>query len=316
MRASLVASLLIVAGCTQDSDEPVAPPPTVAPQVTDGAPLSTKSADGIPLRYRVYGREADPAQPVLLFIHGWSADSSYWDAQIYPLKDRYTVVTLDLAGHGESGITRRRWTMDAYADDVVAVAERVPDRPLVLIGQSMGGAVALQAARRMPERVIAIIGADAFQNLANPPAPADALERRLEPFRRDFPTAMRDYVAGTLFQPDAKPELVRRIADDMASAPPGVALGSIIAMNEMNFSAALADVDVPLVAINSDIGPTDVDRIRIHAPTFRLKLMSGVGHFVMIEDAGRFNQLLEETLLEVSASRRSATAARPAADSP
>ncbi len=300
--ALIAASVIVAAGCGRD-EESAAPIVPVETPPTDGAPLTTPSADGIALRYRIYGRQSDPARPLLMFIHGWSTDSSYWDAQIYPLKEHYTVVTLDLAGHGESGITRRRWTMDAYADDVVAVADKVPERRVVLIGHSLGAAVALQAARRMQDRVIGIVGADAFQNLANPPAAPEMLERRLEPFRRDFPTAMRDYVAGTLFRPDASPELVRRIADDMSSAPPGVAVGSIIAMNEMNFSAALADVDVPLIAINSDIGPTDEQRIRIHAPTFRLKLMPGVGHFVMIEDPAHFNTLLEQALRELEAPR-------------
>jgi len=304
MRAGIVLTLALVTGCTQGGDKaapaPIAPPPPP----TDGMPLAVASGDGVPLRYRVYGSAADPREPVLIFIHGWSGDSSYWDGQIYSFKQRYKVVTLDLAGHGESGITRRYWTMDAYADDVVAVAQRIPQKRLILVGHSMGGAVALQAARRMQDRVIGIVGADAFQNLANPPTASSILELRLAPFRADFPTAMRDYVARTLFRSSSNPELVRRIADDMASAPPGVAVGSIIAMNDMNYSAALADIAVPIVAINSDMGPTDVDRIRIHAPTFRLKLMPGVGHFVMIEDPARFNSLLEETIQELKSGGR------------
>lgn len=257
--------------------------------------MTVRSADGIALRYRVYGSGV----PLLIFIHGWSGDSTYWDAQIDHFKSRYTVVTLELAGHGDSGTARRIWSMDAYGDDVVAVAERVPGKPIVLIGHSMGGPVALQAARRMQERVIGIVGADTFQNLANPPPPAGAIEQRLARFRADFPTAMRDYVARSLFTPQSDPELVRRIADDMATAPPAIAMGSILAMNEMNYSAALADIGVPIVAINSDRGPTDAERIRVHAPTFRLKIMPGVGHFVMIEDPRRFNALLDETLQEI-----------------
>ncbi|NJO12701.1 MAG: alpha/beta hydrolase [Gammaproteobacteria bacterium] len=263
------------------------------------------SADGVPIRYRIYSDTAEAAQrPALIFIHGWGADSTYWDAQIDYFAKRHKVVTLDLAGHGDSGILRKRWTMDAFGDDVFAVAQRLPDQQLVLIGHSMGGAVALQAARRLGERVIGIIGADAFQNMANPPAPAQALQRRLEPFRSDFQTAMRDYVARNFFRSSADPELVRRIAEDLASAQPGVVLGSIIAMNEMNYAAAVADVEVPLVAINSDIGPTDAERIRIHAPTFRLKIMRGIGHFVMIEDPLRFNALLDETLGELTGEQR------------
>jgi pimeloyl-ACP methyl ester carboxylesterase len=295
----LAAAFVIAAGCSQKDERKPSPGAPTA-QSADGVPMAVRSADGVAIRYRVYGTGV----PALIFIHGWASDSTYWDEQIDHFKTRYTVVTLDLAGHGESGTARRTWSMDAYGDDVVTVAERVPGKPLVLIGHSMGGPVALQAARRMQERVIGIVGVDTFQNLANPPAPADALEQRLAQFRADFPSAMRDYVARSLFRPESNPELVRRIADDMASAPPAIAIGSIIGMNDMNYSAAVADIAVPIVAINSDRGPTDAERIRIHAPTFRLKVMPGVGHFLMIEDPARFNALLDETLQEIPKRRR------------
>ena len=85
----------------------------------------------------------------------------------------------------------------------------------------------------------------------------------------------------------------------MASQPPGIAIGSLIGMSNMSYSAALGDISVPIVAINSDRLPTVVERIRLHAPTFRLKLMPGVGHFLMIEDPARFNALLEQTVREL-----------------
>jgi len=299
MKRIVMCLALLAAGCSQN--EPPAPTVAATPAApkNTGVPSSVIAADGVPIRYRVYGA----GEPVLIFIHGWGCDSTYWDSQIDYFKKRYTVVTLDLAGHGESGIVRKRWTMDAYGDDVVAVASQVPGDKVVLIGHSMGGPVALQAARSMRNRVIAIVGVETFQSIANPPVAAEDLQRRLEPFRNDFQTAIRDYVTRIYFRSTANPDLVRRIADDMATASPGVVLGSIQAMNDMNYSAAVADVEVPLVAINSDLGTTDVDRIRIHAPTFQLKVMRGVGHFVMIEDPTRFNGLLEETLEQVSGAK-------------
>jgi pimeloyl-ACP methyl ester carboxylesterase len=287
--------LALVTACGRGGDIEPAPAPPPKPRSSDGALQRVASADGVSLGYRVYG-SGDPA---LLFIHGWAADHTYWDAQIDAFKARYTVVTLDLAGHGESGLERRRWTMDAYAEDIIAIARGIPARHLVLIGHSMGGAVALQAARQLDERVIGVIGADTFQNIANPPVPPEMLERRLEPFRRDFPTAMRDYAQRSFFTPRSNPVLVSRIAESMANASPAVALGSIHGVNDMNFSAALADIAVPIVAINSDLVPTDEQRIRIHAPTFRLKVIPGVGHFVMVEDPARFNAVLEQTLQEL-----------------
>ena len=70
-------------------------------------------------------------------------------------------------------------------------------------------------------------------------------------------------------------------------------------MHNLTDAAALGDISVPIIAINSDRLPTDLDRIRLHAPTFRVKLMPGTGHFLMIEEASRFNALLDATVQEL-----------------
>ncbi|HZF26962.1 MAG TPA: alpha/beta hydrolase [Steroidobacteraceae bacterium] len=289
----LLAAVLPLGACSKRAPEP--PKPVDTATTSAGGERAVPSEDGVAISYRVLGK----GEPALIFIHGWCADSTYWDAQLDAFSRRYTVVTLDLAGHGDSGTARAEWTMDAFGDDVVSVAKQIPNRQLVLVGHSMGGPVALEAARRLKGRVIGIVGVDTFGNIGLPQATRQDLDSRLEPFRHDFPTAMRDYATHRLFTPRSDPELVRRIADDMASEPAGIAIGALIGLNTMNFSAALGDISVPIVAINSDRFPTDVDRIRLHAPTFRVKVMPGVGNFLMIEDPTRFNALLGQTVQEL-----------------
>jgi pimeloyl-ACP methyl ester carboxylesterase len=293
-RLALVAAILCLAACSRDGAKQPAAAPEVAP-VQEGTPLMIASEDGVPIRYRIYGN----GEPALIFIHCWSCDSSYWDQQFDALKTRYTLVTLDLAGHGESGTARGDWSIPAFGADVAAVASRVLNDQLVLVGHSMGGPVALEAARRLRGRVIGIIGVDTFTNIGLPPLSERELELRLEPYRRDFAATTRENVTQRFFKPTSDPNLVRRIADDMASEPPGIGVGAMIGMNNMNYAAALGDINVPIVAINSDRLPTDVERIRLHAPTFRVKLMPGAGHFLMIEEASRFNALLDATVQEL-----------------
>jgi pimeloyl-ACP methyl ester carboxylesterase len=290
---AMVAALVLLPACTRKAPEST-PAPVESPGAGNGQ-RTVASEDGVPIRYRVLGS----GEPALIFIHGWSADSTYWDAQLEPFSRHYTVVTLDLAGHGDSGTTRAEWTMDAFGDDVASVARQIPNRRLVLVGHSMGGPVALEAARRLKGRVIGIVGVDTFGNIGLPQPTDRELEARLKPMQRDFATSTRDYVTRQLFTPRSDPELVRRIADDMASEPPGIAIGAFLGISKMNYSAALGDISVPIIAINSDRLPTDEERIRLHAPTFHLKVMPGVGHFLMLEDPTRFNALLEQTLQEL-----------------
>lgn len=298
--ATLLAllALLHLAACTKKDDDQAQSKQAESRNV-EGAPLTIASEDGVPIHYRVYGQ----GEPALILIHGWAGDSSYWDQQLEFFRKRYTVVTLDLAGHGESGTARGDWSIAAFGADVAAVANRIPNLQLVLVGHSMGGPVALEATRRLKKRVIGIVGVDTFNNIGLPQLTPRELEQRLEPYRRDFATTTRDNVMQRFFKPTSDPNLIRRIADDMASEPPGIGIGAMIGMNYMNYSSALGDINVPLVAINSDRLPTDVDRIRLHASTFRVKIMPGTGHFLMIEEAPRFNQLLEETIQELLRTR-------------
>jgi pimeloyl-ACP methyl ester carboxylesterase len=95
------------------------------------------SRDGIPLAFEVHG----VGTPSLVFVHGWSCHRGCWRGQVGPLAGRYQTVAVDLAGHGESGVGRRAWTMAAFGEDIVAVVEQLGLGEVVLIGHSMGGDV-------------------------------------------------------------------------------------------------------------------------------------------------------------------------------
>ena len=61
-----------------------------------------RSADGVAIRFEVEGQ----GEPTLVLVHGWAFDRHVWDGQVPALSARHRVVTLDLAGHGESGGSR------------------------------------------------------------------------------------------------------------------------------------------------------------------------------------------------------------------
>lgn len=258
-----------------------------------GTPRVTRSRDGSSIHYRVRGS----GEPLVVLIHGWSCDSSYWDAQLDELASRYTVLTIDLAGHGSSTATRSQWSMGAFGDDVVAAVEDLasssPSR-IVLVGHSMGGPVAVEAARRLAPRVAGVIGLDTLKSAGLPRPPAADTARRMEGMRKDFAGSTREMVKAVFFRPDADPALVQRIAEDMSQAPPEVAIPSVQALNDWDGVRAMADVRVPIVAINSDLGPpTQEARIRGFAPTFRAVVVPGTGHFLMMEDPARLNPIID-----------------------
>ncbi|MDH5743438.1 MAG: alpha/beta hydrolase, partial [Candidatus Aminicenantes bacterium] len=56
------------------------------------------------------------------------------------------------------------WTMEAYGEDVVAVVNKLKLQEVILVGHSMGGYVILEAARRLPERIIGLVGVDTLND--------------------------------------------------------------------------------------------------------------------------------------------------------
>jgi pimeloyl-ACP methyl ester carboxylesterase len=119
------------------------------------------SKDGVSISYEIYGS----GEPTLVFVHGWSCDARYWRAQLPHFYKNHRVVTLDLAGHGHSGMTRSQYTMSAFGEDVRVVTEATGSRSVILIGHSMGGSVIAEAARLMPNRVVGLIGIDTLENI-------------------------------------------------------------------------------------------------------------------------------------------------------
>lgn len=246
------------------------------------------SADGVPIHYDVHGS----GTTALVFVHGWCCDRSYWDGQVGHFAPRHTVVRLDLAGHGASGKERALWTMPAFGEDVVAVVEQLGLEQAVLIGHSMGGSVIVEAARRIPASVIGLVGADTWRDVEHVQPPGRIAEL-VAPFRADFTAAARAYVR-SMFVPTSDPALVGRVTAAMSSAPPHIGTGAFEAAweHDRQLRAGLLEAQAPKFAINAR--RTNLEAAGRHGIT--VMRMSGVGHFVMLEDTQTFNGLLDEAV--------------------
>lgn len=254
------------------------------------------SADGVPVRYAVYGG----GLPAIVFVHGWSCDRRYWHGQVGHFAARFTVVTVDLAGHGESGTGRRSWTMPFFGEDVAAVVTRLDLPEVVLVGHSMGGDVVVEAAMRLRPRVRGLVWVDVYRSLDESGSDAQTEQETaafMAPFRADFGAATRAFVR-RIAGADTNPDLVDQIADDMAAAPPSIALDAMRHAfgNERAAIAGLRKAAVPAVAINPGTRPTDAGSLARHGVT--TKLLPAVGHFLMLQDPSGFNRLLDNTIDE------------------
>ncbi len=289
--AVLVAAVTV--GCDKKNAAPAPSPatdnaPAAAPVRVDGTPQLVDSPDGVHIEYRVYGT----GEPAIVLVHGWSCDANYWNAQLAALKAKYTVVAVDLAGHGASGRNRSEWTMANYGEDVAAVVRLLPNRQVIIVGHSMGGTVALEATRRIGDRVIGIVAVDALKSIGQPPMPQRQIETRLAAFRADFIGETRKFVTESLFPKGADHQFVNKVAYDMSLEPAAIGVASMQSLLSTDLAPVVADIHVPVMAINSDLAPTDEARIRKSLPDFKADVIPNSSHFLMMDDVQRFNPVL------------------------
>ena len=252
-----------------------------------------RSFDGVKISYDVQGT----GQPVLVFVHGWSCSKEYWKEQVAHFAKKHKVVTIDLAGHGQSGRSRKDYTVESFGKDVASVAKKLNLDQAILIGHSMGGPVIVAAAGQMPDRVICLVGADTFHDIEKGYQSAE-VEKIATMFEADFVKEVQGFVC-QMFTPTADPELVEWVAGKMSSADPEVGINAFRNLGNYDLKSAAQKMEIPICSINADFWPTNLDANNKYAKTFKLKIMPGVGHFVMLEDPEMFNQLLEEIIEEL-----------------
>ena len=239
---------------------------------------SVASADGVPVHYQVRGE----GEPTLLLVHGWMNDMGIWGDHPRTLSATHRVVSVELAGHGRSGMDRTEWTMDAFGEDVVAVVEALGLEDVVLVGFSMGGIAILEAAQRMPERTLGLVFVDMFNDEDR--AMTEAFASRIEEaFRANWGDTA--FIRAFAFSPDAPDELVQGVTASLPEQPGEHffrMLPYLTRWMETEFEPALRGIDAPVAAINSTRVPTDVEAMRELSPGFVLDTMEAMGHAGML----------------------------------
>jgi pimeloyl-ACP methyl ester carboxylesterase len=252
------------------------------------------SADGVEISLDVKGA----GDPAIIFIHGWSNNKSIWDDQVAKFADKYQVITMDLPGFGESGNNRQKWTMAAFGKDVATVVKKLGLKKVVLVGFSMGGPVVIETANLIPEQVSGVILVDALNDvdLKYPPPVFPYIDSVF----MDFVTnpSNEKFVGGGFYKKNtdlAYPRIISMVKDN-----PKIgwreSLHEILRWQNEDIAKALEKLQVPLVAINADTEPTNVESFKKYVPAFEATIISGTGHVIMWDAPDEFNKALEKNI--------------------
>lgn len=285
------------------------------------AHLRTAEVDGVRLHHLDLdldlasdGRSG--TDPVFLLVHGLGGRWEHWSENVPELAEHGRVVAIDLPGFGRSGKPRSGYSVDGFADVVAGLVRQLGLPPVVVVGHSLGGLVAVRVAHRHPDLVDRVVLAggtvQAFADVLGLRHPARQLRRRPltvaatlfevltaglpvpAPVRRlivRLPLLRRLLLWPYLLRPaDLPARSVALLVDGVGT--PGV-LPTVCAIARLPVGRWLADVPCPLLAVGADrdhvAPPSQLAALAEARPSAEAVMFEGAGHMLMLERAAAFN---------------------------
>lgn len=244
--------------------------------------------DGVGLAYVAEG-EGDPA---IVFVPGGSCDLWSFGLQQEHFRAGHRCVSVDLRGHGDSDHPEQGYTIPGFADDVAwMIGELGLDRPIV-VGHSMGGAIALQLVADHPTAARALVLVD--------PAPVTDNRAGFEQIRASFARHGIDSTRRRMFRnffPDVfvgEPDeaLIDDVLRHGARTPDHVFAAEIDAMRDWDGAGVARRCRLPVLHVAATFPTCPHAALAEAIPHAVLGQAVGTGHFVQLEVPDQVNAMI------------------------
>jgi 3-oxoadipate enol-lactonase len=230
----------------------------------------------------------------ILWIHGFPLSSQMFEAQ--GAIPGATHVIPDLPGFGRTQALDGL-TIDDYAHFVMGVLE---ENQAILAGFSMGGYIALAAARLHPERVRGLILLDTKETADSEEARKGRLDS-IAKVEKEGIEPIVDSMLPKMLTPSAPPELKDRVrAMMMTSSPEGVIAALRAMAGRADSSSMLPKITVPTLIVVGDqdpiTTPADAQRMASAIPNAKLVTIANAAHLAPVEQPAAVNAAVEQFL--------------------
>jgi pimeloyl-ACP methyl ester carboxylesterase len=252
------------------------------------------SVDTDRIHYVTVGR----GNRTFVLVHGWACNLGFWREQVPALADQARLVLIDLPGHGQSDKPQTAYTMDFFAEAVLAVLRDAGVDEAVFIGHSMGAAVLCRVYHHTPEKFAGLVSVDGLLcRLTETAEEAGALAGG---FASPQYLAHAKSFISTFFPIPGSEALRDRVKAEMLVTPQHVMLGAMRAMLDPDQTDwILQKVNAPVLVINAQTpwwNDAYENYVRSLSPQTDYHMMDGVGHFLMLEKPAEFNATLASLL--------------------
>jgi pimeloyl-ACP methyl ester carboxylesterase len=249
--------------------------------------------------------------PPLVLVHGAGGSADLWQPQLDELADVARVVAPDLPGHGHAR-GRGKPSIAAYAEWLAALLGTLRAGRAVVVGHSMGGAVAQALALAQPGRLAGLVLIGTGAKLRVLPRLVDLLRER--------PREGQSLIQDLSFAPGTPPECGEIIDRVLREGTPLVTLGDYLACDRFDVRDRLAGIRIPtLVVTGREDRLTPLRYGRFLAETIPEALLVEIedaGHFPQLEQPARVNAAIREFLARLPglADRQAGRDQRPATE--
>lgn len=252
--------------------------------------------------HRIYYRSFGSGKRAMIFLSGWGCDSSLWRNQVPALVPYTRVLLVDLPGHGRSDKPDVPYTLDLFARAVNAVLEDARVQKAAVVGHSMGGMVAYEFARRWPEKTIALIWVDGtFAIPVDVDQQLAGLRKRAEDFRSpDYQQKVRQFIE-QLYVPQTPTAVRDEVARSVLATPQHVLVGCLDGLADRRLYEPHNPLDIPAFAIFSSFWNPErfIDIFKKSLPRFQYQMLTGVGHYPMLEKQDQVNAALTRFVVSI-----------------
>lgn len=262
----------------------------------------------------LYYSQSGTGKTTVVFVHGFSCDSTDWRYQTVHLASNCETLALDLNGHGCSQIDLHSCTIETFADDVITLVERLGQNPVTLVGHSMGCRVVLQALSRRPDLFKAAVLVDGGRL---------ATKETLDTFNAEIQSMLsvvgyQEFIKQMfeqMFLHDKNVDLKQAVIERALSLPAEVGLQiakELFRWDALELEKVLSTVRVPTLVIQTS-DDTDVKRRSLKRgertpwldllaqyldhSQLEITVIPETGHFAMLERPAEVNRLLDGFLV-------------------
>ena len=218
--------------------------------------------------------------PPIVLIHGAGGTHLYWPPEIRRLSG-YWVYAPDLPGHGKSSINDGQQSIGEYAQCLVQWLESIKLRRAVLVGHSMGCAIALALAIHHPEYVVGLVLIGGGARLRVNP---DLLSYAADP--TTFHKVV-DLVIAYSFSQFALPRMVELARKRLSETRQSVLYGDLLACNRFDVMQYLNTIQQPtqvICGVDDQMTPLRFSQyLASSIPLAQLSVIPDAGHMVMLE---------------------------------